>query len=241
MVVAGAVSCTDVPTSDNAVLSIAVDSLPSPSVVLGDTLRDSTGTAVAIHATVYNFKGAVVANAPVRFHALDGGLRVDSITGFAIGDSVRTTPSRVAVSIGNLQAIQTLDVTLRPDTVVAVNARDSLVYSLVDSTKNISPALSVKVRHSLTSADSAVKSYLVSFAVVSPADTLLAILVNDAGLASRVDTTDASGVAGRKIKLNPVRLTSLTDSIIVRATVKYLGLQLRGSPVRLVLLLKPGA
>jgi hypothetical protein len=241
MVVAGAVSCTDVPTSDNAVLSIAVDSLPSPSVVLGDTLRDSTGTAVAIHATVYNFKGAVVANAPVRFHALDGGLRVDSITGFAIGDSVRSTPSRVAVSIGNLQAIQTLDVTLRPDTVVAVNARDSLVYSLVDSTKNISPALSVKVRHSLTSADSAVKSYLVSFTVVSPADTLLAILVNDAGLASRVDTTDASGVAGRKIKLNPVRLTSLTDSIIVRATVKYLGLQLRGSPVRLVLLLKPGA
>jgi hypothetical protein len=241
MVVAGAVSCTDVPTSDNAVLSIAVDSLPSPSVVLGDTLRDSTGTAAAIHATVYNFKGAVVANAPVRFHALDGGLRVDSITGFAIGDSVRSTPSRVAVSIGNLQAIQTLDVTLRPDTVVAVNARDSLVYSLVDSTKNISPALSVKVRHSLTSADSAVKSYLVSFTVVSPADTLLAILVNDAGLASRVDTTDASGVAGRKIKLNPVRLTSLTDSIIVRATVKYLGLQLRGSPVRLVLLLKPGA
>jgi hypothetical protein len=83
-----------------------------------------------------------------------------------------------------------------------------------------------------------VYSYLVSFAIVSPADTLLAKLVDDAGLASRVDTTDDSGTASRKIRLSPVRLTALRDSIIVNATVKYRGAQVGGSPVRLVLIVK---
>lgn len=235
------VSCTNIPTSDNAVLSVAIDSLPAPAVVLGDTLRDSTGRAVPIHATAYNFKGVVIANAPERFHALDPGLRVDSITGFATADSLRLTPARILITIGALQAIQTLDVTLRPDTVSAVNARDSLLYSLLDTTKNVSPGLAVRVLHSLTSADSAVKSYLVSFAIVSPADTLLASLVNDGGNASRVDTTDTSGMASRRIRLDPVRLKSLTDSIVVQATVKYRGAQVRGSPVKIVLKVKPAS
>jgi hypothetical protein len=234
------VSCTEIPTSGTAVLSIAFDSLPAPSVVLGDTLRDSTGRAAAARATVYNFTGSVIADAPVRFQAVDRGVTIDSITGFAIGDSLRQTPARIAVSVGNLQAFQSLDISLRPDTVAAVNARDSLLYSLLDSTKNFSSGLAVSVLHSLTSADSAVKSWVVSFAVASPADTLLGVLVNDAGKSSRVDTTDASGIASRKIFLNPVRLTALTDSVIVQATVKYRGAQIRGSPVRIVLKVKPG-
>lgn len=235
-----ALSCTDIPTSDNAVLSIAFDSLPAPSVVLGDTLRDSTGKAVALSATVYNFKGAVVSQAELRFISLDRGVTVDSVTGFAIGDSLRQTPARIVVSVGGLQAIQSLDVTLRPDTVTAVNPRDSLLYSLLDSTKNFSPALKVRVLHSLTSPDSAVKSYVVSFAVVAPADTLLGQLMNDAGKPSRVDTTDATGSASRRIFLTPLRLTALTDSITVRATVKYRGADVRGSPLTFVLKVKPG-
>jgi hypothetical protein len=162
------------------------------------------------------------------------------VTGFLIGDSLRTTPARIVVSVGSLQAIQSLLVTLRPDTVFGVNARDSLAYSLLDSTKNISNALSVRVLHSLTSTDSAVNAYVVSFAIISPTDTLLAKLVNDANVPSRSDTTDETGTASRKIRLNPVRLTTLTDSIIVNATVKYRGAQIRGSPVRLVLKVKLG-
>jgi hypothetical protein len=47
-----------------------------------------------------------------------------------------------------------------------------------------------------------VKSYIVSFAVASPADPLLACFVNEAGKESRVDTTDANGEASRKIRLH---------------------------------------
>ncbi|MEO7501486.1 MAG: hypothetical protein ABIW94_02495 [Gemmatimonadaceae bacterium] len=234
-------SCTDIPTSESAVLSLTFDSLPTPAVVLGDTLRDTTGRAVPVSATVYNFHGNVVSNPPLRFQALDRGIRVDSVAGFVVGDSIRDTPARIAITVAGLQATKLVEVTLRPDTVIAVRERDSLLYSLVDTTKNLSPALAVRVRHSLTSPDSAVKSYIVSFAVASPADPLLTLLVNDAGKESRVDTTDTSGEASRKIKLTPARLTALTDSIIVLATVKYRGANVRGSPARIVLKVKPGA
>jgi hypothetical protein len=234
-------SCTEIPTSESAVLSLTFDSLPAPAVVLGDTLRDTTGQAVPVSATVYNFQGNVVSNPPLRFQALDRGVHVDSVSGYVVGDSIRDTPARIAITVDGLQATKLVEVTLRPDTVVPVRELDSLLYSLVDTTKNFSPALAVRVHHSLTSLDSAVKSYIVSFAVASPADPLLALLVNDAGKESRVDTTDASGEASRRIRLTPARLTALTDSIIVLASVKYRGAQVRGSPARIVLKVKPGA
>jgi hypothetical protein len=83
----------------------------------------------------------------------------------------------------------------------------------------------------------------VSFAIVSQPDPRLGELVNDAGKPSIVDTTDASGIAGRKIRLHPLGLTSGTevDSIVVNATAKYRGAPVPGSPVRLVLLFKPGS
>ncbi len=238
--IVAATSCTDVPTEPDAVLSLSFDSLPSPSVVLGDTLRDSTGTARRLFATVFNFQGEVIPNAPVVFSSPDRGVRLDAATGFVIGDSLRSTPARIVATVGDLQASLLLDVTLRPDTVAASNGRDSLSYSLTDSTRNVSPVLSVRVLHGFANADSAVKSYVVSFALANPANTGLATLVNDANRPSLVDTTDATGVAGRKIRIDPARLTALVDSVIVQATVKYRGTAVRGSPVRLVLRVKPG-
>jgi hypothetical protein len=234
-------SCTEIPTSESAVLSLAFDSLPAPAVVLGDTLRDTTGRATPVSATVYNFQGNVVSNPPLRYQALDRGIHVDSVAGFVVGDSIRDTPARIAITVDGLQATRLVEITLRPDTVIPVRERDSLLYSLVDTTKNVSLALAVRVHHSLTSLDSAVKSYIVSFAVSSPADPLLALLVNDAGKESRVDTTDTNGEASRKIRLTPARLAALTDSVIVLATVRYRGANVRGSPARIVLKVKPGA
>lgn len=234
-----AAACTDISGSSTSVLSIQFDSLSAPSVVVGDTLRDTTGAVVRPVVHAFNFQGKEIIPAPVFFLSPDSGITVDSATGIVVGDSLRSTPARIVATVGTLQAIQNVDVTLRPDLVQAVNSLGSLQYSPIDTTLNVSPQLQVKLMHGVAPNDSAVKSYIVSFAIVAQSDPRLSELVNDAGKASVVDTTDASGIAGRKIRLHPVFLKSAVDSIVIHATAKYRGVQVNGSPVRLVLLLKP--
>jgi len=235
--VAGA--CTDISGSSTAVLSIQFDTLPSPSVVLGDTLRDTTGAVVVPVVHAFNFKGGEITPAPVHFLSPESGITVDSATGIIVGDSLRSTPARIIAAVGTLQAIQRVNVTLRPDLLQATNGRDSLLYSLLDSTLNVSPLLTVTLTHGVAPNDSAVGFYLVSFAIVSQSDPQLGELVNDGKRPSIVDTTSSSGEAGRAIRLHPLFLTSQVDSIIINATAKYRGTEVSGSPVRLVLLLKP--
>jgi hypothetical protein len=234
-------ACSDIVSSSASVLSIVFDSLSAPSVVVGDTLRDTTGAVVRPVVHVFNFRGEEVAQAPVYFLSPDSGVTVDSATGIVTADSLRSTPARIVATVGTLQAVQNVDVTLRPDLLQAVNALDSLQYSLFDTTVNVSPLLQVTLTHGVAPNDSAVKSWIVSFAIVSQSDPRLGELVNDAGLPSIVDTTDASGMAGRKIRVHPLFLSSSSqvDSIVVNATTKYRGVQVSGSPVRLVLRLKP--
>jgi hypothetical protein len=232
-------ACTDIPSDANAVASIQFDSLPFPSAVLGDTLRDVNGKAAPLQARAFAYGGAPVTDAPFRYFALDRGLTVDSLTGRVTGDSVRATPARVVAAVAGLQAVLPIPVTFRPDTIVATNGRDSLSYSITDSTLNISPALSVVVRHTLTRTDSLVRSWLVTFAITNQTDTLAAQLVNDAGNPSAMDTTDASGAASRKIRIRPTRLKSVNDSVLVMASVRYRGAHVRGSPTLMVLKVKP--
>jgi hypothetical protein len=238
---AGAFACGDVTGGPNSVLSIQFDSLPVPSVVLGDTLRDTTGAIVLPVVHAFNFKGVEIASAPVRFQSPDSGIKVDSVTGIVVADSLRSTPARLIATVSGLQAIQNIVVTLRPDLIAASHDRDSLSYSLLDSTLNVSPILSVRLSHGVAPNDSAVKSYIVSFAIVSQSNPQLGQLVNAAKQPSLVAITDADGIAGTAIRLHPVFLTSATaeDSIIVNATAKYRGAPVTGSPVRLVLKVKP--
>jgi hypothetical protein len=236
-----ALACGDVSGSSTSVLSIQFDSLAAPSVVVGDTLRDTTGMVILPVVHAFNFKGEEILPAPVRFVSPDSGVVVDSLTGIVFADSLRSTPARIVATVGTLQAIQKVDITLRPDTLAAVNGLDSLSYSLLDSTLNVSPLLTVKLTHGVAPNDSAVKSYIVSFAIVSQSNPQLGQLVNSAQKPSVVATTDANGIAGSAIRLHPLFLSSATtvDSIIVNATAKYRGVQVRGSPVRLVLKVKP--
>jgi hypothetical protein len=235
-----AFACTNISDSSTAVLSIQFDSLPAPAVVLGDTLRDTTGAVVHPVVRAFNFKGGEVTPAPVWFQSPDSGVTVDSVSGVIVGDSLRSTSARIVATVGNLQAIQRVDVTLRPDAIAAVDTLYTLQYSLLDSTKNFSPEMQVKLTHGVAPNDSAVKSYIVSFEIVFQRDPQLAELVNVARKPSTVDTTDASGIAGRIIRMHPVFLGSSTvDSVVINATARYRGTPVSGSPVRLVLLLKP--
>lgn len=232
-------ACTDIPSGAEAVASIQFDSLPSPSVVLGDTLRDESGKIAPLLARAFAYGAKEIIVPPFRYFTLDRGLTVDSVTGRVIGDSVRATPARVVAAVAGLQALLPIPVVFKPDTVVISAGRDSLSYSLTDTTLNISPSLSVILRHTLTRTDSLVRSYLVKFAITNQADTLAAQLINDAGTASSRDTTDLAGIASRKVRIRPTLLTSLNDSVVVTASVTYRGAHVRGSPARLVLKVKP--
>jgi hypothetical protein len=237
MVSLAAFSCTDVSGSSTSVLSIQFDSLAAPSVVVGDTLRDTTGAVIVPVVHAFNFQGEEITPAPVWFQSPDSGIAVDSVTGIIVGgDSLRSTPVRIVATVGTLQAIQRLDLTLRPDLLVPLHDRDSLSYLAEDVTSNV---LTVKLTHGVAPDDSVVKSYIVSFSIVSQSAPDLGTLVNERGQPSIVDTTDAAGVAGRAIRLHPLSVTSAVDSIIVNATARYRGVEVSGSPVRLVMKIQP--
>jgi hypothetical protein len=231
-----AFACTDVSGNPGSVLSIQFDSLAAPSVVVGDTLRDTTGVVITPVVHAFDFDGNEIISPTVRFQSPDSGVKVDSITGVITSDNFRSTQARIYATVGSLQAVQRLDVTLRPDAIAAVNAVDSLLYSPADT---VSPQLQVKLTHGTAPNDSAVKSYIVSYAIFSQKHPQLGELVNDAVRASRVDTTGADGVAGRAIRLHPLNIQAVRDTILVDATAKYRGTQVAGSPVRFILILKP--
>ena len=233
-----AAACIDISDNAESVLSLEFDALPSPSVVVGDSLRDTTGTVAALAVRAFNYRGEEIASPPVRFFAPDPGISVDSITGVVTGDSLRSTPVRIIATVGSLQAQQTIQTTLRPDLVAVVDGRDTVLYSRTDTTSRVSAPLTVKVTHGTAPADTAVRAYIVSFAIVSGGDPRLAALVNGTTLSS-VDTTDASGVAGRAVRISPLYLFSEVDSVVVNATVKYRGTPISGSPVRLVVVARP--
>ena len=230
-------ACVDIPTGSNAVLSFQFDPLPSPSVVVGDSLRDTLGAAKPIPYKVFNYSGDEISGAAVRFSPVGRGIRVDSIKGFVIGDSVQPT-AKIAARLKEFTNTLTLAVTLRPDTAIASNARDSLSYTLTD-TLNVSPGVGIKLIHGKIAGDSVVASYLVSFRIVSQSNPSLARLVADNNQPSSIDTTDASGVAARKIRIDVTKITNPVDSVIVEAVAKYRGAPVRGTPARLVGRLKP--
>lgn len=235
-------ACSDINTDPKVVASIALDSIAAPSIVAGDTLRDSLGIARPLHATPFNLQGDALTGLAVRYRSPDPRVTVDSITGVVTADSVRPTPVRIVAQAGGLQTVpDSLYVVPTPDSVISINARDSLLYSLRDSTLNVSSALSVRVVHRTTATTlDPVQRYLVSYLITYPVDTLFAQLVgDDPTRGSRVDTTDADGNAGRRIKFRPIRLTSPADSVIVFATVRYRGVPVAGAPARFVLQIKP--
>lgn len=230
-------ACFEVPTDASEVLSIQFNPLASPSVVVGDSLRDTLGVIQPLSITAFNYSGAEVEDPPVTFSTVERGIRVDSVTGIVAGDSARSS-ARVFATVRGLTISVPIAVVLRPDTVLDANARDSLSYSILDSA-NISAPIGVKVVHTTPADTTAVPSYLVSFRIVSPVDTAFARLVTETSARSTLDTTDAAGVASRRVRIDVGRLTTAVDSVIVQAFVRYRGVNVRGSPARLVLKVKP--
>jgi hypothetical protein len=252
-----AAACLDISSPVTGIAAISPIIAPTPSVVVGDSLRDTAGVVQPLRVHTFGPNGDTVRDARVVFLAIDTTrkLRVDSLTGLARGDSLAPNAQVVArvMPASGSGALQTPAVALPvvPVPQSMTKESDVTLFEFTPSSDTLaaslqSPALSVKVQ----GGTSAVPRYIVSFEIVerppSPSGAPSVVLVNDNGRESVVDTTDASGLASRRLRVRPsavdadVLLGTRTVTARVRATAKYRGVpvpspveftvQLRGKP-----------
>lgn len=235
-----AAGCGDTDMGPNVAASIEFDALPFPAVVASDTLRDTSGVAAPLRATVFNTDNDEIVDAPVRYASLETVVTVDSVTGVVLAGANADTTARILAYVGSLQAAPLrLSVVPRPDSVGPSGAIDTLRYSVSDTTRNLSTDLAVRVLHHGPTSEVPVRDWIVTFALADVADSVRARVEGDNGRPSALDTTSTAGIAARKVRLFPAGLTSPRDSIIVLARVRYRGMHVAGSPLRLVLPVVP--
>lgn len=248
MVALTTTSCTEINAAPGHVAGLEFDTMPAPSIVTGDTLRDSLGRAAPLRALAFGGGGDLIAGAEIQYITLDTGITIGG-GGFVTAQR-RSGTVKILASAGSLQTPgRSLIVTRRPDSVVATGKlRDSLFYVTPDNaTTNTTAALTVKIAtNDTTGGITTTEGWLVSYQAffrgnaIAPGDTSVVYLLDDGIRRTGLDTTGTDGVASRRIRVRPIGITqSPNDSVIVMATVRHRGAHVRGSPLRFVILLKP--
>lgn len=241
-------ACTDTSTSPTRIVALEFDTLAFPSILTGDTLRDSLGKVAPLHAVAFNGNGAVIANPAIQYVSLDSTVAI-SPTGIVTAQA-RSGGARIIASAASLQSVQRiLLITRRPDTLVITGKKvDTLNYALIDNAStNASNPFGVRlVTRDTSGGVSGSTGWLVSYQVfyrgkaLTQSDTTVATLWNKSSATpSLVDTTTPDGSAGRRLRLRPVGLQAVRDSFVVFATARYRGAQVPGSPARFVLVVVP--
>ena len=266
MLIVAAWSCTKLPSDPGTPFSIAFRRAPSPSVVLGDVMRDSTGQPAKLQAFAFNLRGDTIRDFPVTYFLVakdsqPGKLEDGLITAYSdtayIGDTLRV----VAVAEGVQSTPLRIVVTLKPDALVLVGT-DTVRFLLPATTDSLplSTSMSVRLRHTPIAPESApdtvVPAYEVRYRVVRSssgiADSSYVTIADGSRRFAPIDTTDANGVASRQLRVRRTKYpypydtitpgTSAVDTVYVDATASYMGTAVAGSPVRfkvLVTLAKP--
>ena len=218
------VSCTEIPAPEGGVASISNVQRPSPGLVAGDTMRDSTGVVAPLRVIAYGTDDEPLAPQPAAsFVTLDTTAHLAG--NLLVGDRVGTI--RVVGLVGSVQTRpDTIPITLRPDTLVP---SDSILHRVKytvagDSVVN-SAELGATVQH-LAPTPSGVQAVVVKYAITkAPTGTSspTVVLVTGNRLSQR-DTSDASGKASRVVRLRLNALgTFATDTVTVDATASYRG------------------
>ena len=248
MVVVATTSCTEINSAAGHVAGLEFDTLPAPSVVAGDTLRDSLGRAAPLRALAFGASGDLITNTAIQYITLDTGITIGA-GGFVTAQR-RSGTVKILASAGSLQTQgRSLIIARRPDSAIATGKlRDSLFYVTPDNaTTNTAAALTVKVAtNDTTGGIATTQGWLVSYQAffrgnaIAPGDTSVVFLLGDGVQRSGLDTTGSDGTASRRVRVRPIGITQApNDSVVVLATVRHLGAHIRGSPLRFVIFLRP--
>lgn len=252
--VAGAAACVEVGTDPEVATSIQIDSLPYPSIVAGDSLRDDDGIVRAIPVQAFNSRNEPLPQVPVTYLVADTGtgLSIDG-QGRIFADSTLTSdtlpfgPVRLVAQVGSLQSqARSLYITWRPDSLNRVTAAvDTMLQPSVTVAVFTSDSLAVQLLNvSGTGAVRNVGFWLVHFTLTNargaPVDTSYARLVAGERL-SVVDTTNRSGVAARRVRVNisGYPAGAVSDTLLITASARYRGQPVAGSPVLFTLIVQP--
>jgi hypothetical protein len=256
----GVAACTKVGSDPNAPVAIELRPTPLPSIVVGDSMRDSTGAVVPLRALVFNSSNDTIPGAPVNFLIISSqqAITLNPSTG-AIVAGADTGHDSVVASVGSLQSAPINVVVVQPpDTLFAASSTLDSLLAATPSSKVLLP-LTVKLGHHVAP-DTVipVPSYLVHYSFEhSPppgytnTDSSQVVLVDDSACPgsvyrcmSLVDTTDATGTSQRSVQLAPYTTSFPTppDSLIIRADAfQYAAptTPVPGSPVRFIVRFKP--
>lgn len=231
----GCVACTEVGTDPNAVVALRFEGSAYPSIVVGDSLRDSLGALQPLVATALNYKNEPVPDVPIEFSSPDTVLRVfDDGVVFATRRTAGDAPARVFATTGSLQSQpDSLFVVHRADSIRAgkdvetvfvgtaggTSGPDSLAFSIFGDTVAGQPKATVR-------------SWLVSFRLrhrgqlLAPTDTTFAYTFETGGgspprrIATFIDTTDTQGRAARRVFVRSLSSTATEDTIYLIATIR---------------------
>jgi hypothetical protein len=247
LLVAAAIGCSGL-TDASAVAALDFTGIPFPAIVTGDSMRDSTGAAAPLRATVYDGNGDVIVGAPVEFFSLDTGVTI-----YPDGHIVATRRDgavRLVAVVGALQSQRrTVQVTRQPDSTSKAADTVSFEYEIPDKAANVAPAVSFRLLSSDTAGVSPnVAGWPVRWRVLhngdtlAPTDTTLVALWDASGSRHSLrDTTGTDGVSARRLRIFANNLPVQPDSFIVVAEVKALGAHVLGSPLRFTVLVTPPA
>lgn len=219
-------ACREIPAPRDGVFSVSSIILPSPGLVVGDTMRDSLGAAAPLRVVAFNRAGDTIRPPPgAAFVLLD-------TTALLAGDFlVGRTPgtARVRASVSGLQTqVQTVPVTLRPDTLVAADSTRHVrrVNLLSGDSSYASPDLGVIIQHrdgsAVTGVDAVVVRYALERIPGGGGANPWVVFVNG-GTAPVRDTTSGGGRAARAVRLRIASTPQLPDSAMVAATAFYAG------------------
>ena len=240
-----ATGCTEVSTDPDAVAALQFNGAGYPSIVVGDSLRDSLGTLLPLTATALNNDGEPIPDAEVVYSSPDTVLEMKS-GGVVFARGLNPSgATRVFATVGSLQSQSTsLFTTVRADSIAYVLEADTATGLPSDgATLNDDLMFTVLGDTAAGKPKVAARGWLVSFqlryrgALLLPTDTSAAysyVLGGNRRIVSYIDTTDASGRAGRRLRVQSFRAPEDTVLVIATARPRKVGLAPLTSEMRII-------
>jgi hypothetical protein len=239
LALAALAGCLELNTDPDVPFAIEFDSLPWPSLLSGDSMRDSLGVVTPLAVRAYNIEGDLLLGTGTDWFVIDTGATVDA-------DGIMTTTRRdgsvrVLGAVGGLQSPQrTIRIARRPDTLFT--SQDTLVtfeYTLPDASSNLTPAMTVNLHTTDTVGGFApgVQGWIVRWRAVHEGDTLaltdttLVTLQTTGGSRLGQDTTASTGTSERRLRIWANTLPASIDSFYVVAEARLHGVAVPGSPI----------